>query len=274
MNISLVYKKTIYISLFFLILPYLFRILNLDYQIISLFQTHLELSDGNEVKNKNSFQIILGYVEFYPYTYTNDKQIADGLFIDKMNRILEEYKRTYNPNIQFTYQSLPAKRLFEGLKTGNIHLFIGIKTIPELQPYTEAGKNVFGKIELRAYFLNSRTFKKGDFNDLDLLKNNTIILISGYGYSGLADKIKKNSNIKYIEAFDHQTAFEMLLLKRGDVLLEYKEPAEDIINKYKYGNLNYIELMTLDCYIIITKQMKNYKDLLEKLDKMYTKTQL
>lgn len=273
MSNSLIFKKTIYISILFLLLPYFFRVLSVDYKIIRFFQNQKEESNLNHIKNQDSFYLTLGYVEFYPYTFTNDKKFADGIFIAKIDNILNEYKKLYNQNIQFSYQSLPAKRLFEGLRTGEVHIFIGIKTIPELQSYTEAGKNVFGKIELRAYFLNTQSFKKTDFDNLELLQNKSIILISGYGYSGLADKIKKNYKIKYIEAFDHHIAFEMLIRKRGDILLEYKEPAEDIINQYKYENLNYIELMNLDCYIIISKLFKDYKDLLEKLDKIYLKIQ-
>lgn len=266
-------RKTVYICVFFLLLPYIFRVLNIDFKIIHFFKDQKELSNIDQIKNKDLFYIKIGYVEFYPYTFTNDKKVADGLFVNKMNRIIDEYKKLYNQNIIFSFNSLPAKRLFEGLRTGDVHIFIGIRTIPELQSYTESGKNVFGKIELRAYFLNTNSYKKTDFDNLDKLNNKTIILISGYGYSGLADKIKKNYKIKHMEALDHHIAFEMLIRKRGDILLEYKEPAEDIINQYKYENLNYIELMNLDCYIIITKQLKNYKDLLEKLDNIFLKIQ-
>ncbi len=255
---QIINKKVFFISVFILVLPYLFRIFNVDLFLIKL----LSNKKGNIEKehNKNQKEIFLGYVEFYPYTYTNHENVADGIFIQKSKKIFNEL-----PDYKLNYISLPANRLFEGLKNGSIQLFIGIRTIPVLQEFVISTESKVGSIEMRIYSFDKNINIK---NKEDLL-GKKIILVKGYGYSGWADFLKERNSPFVVEALDHEIAFEMLLRNRGEYLLEYKEPAEDVINKFNLKNLNFVSLMVLDCYFIISKKYPNSENLRNLIDKVY-----
>jgi len=264
-------KRVIFFCIFIVMLPYIFRIMNLDYKIISFYQNKIQSSFQVKTKISQENQYILGYVEFYPYTYTDkNKNNPSGIFIDIARNVFEYYQKNINSNVDFIYQSLPASRLFEGLKNGNVHIFIGIKNIPSIQSYTIASKEKIGTIEMRLYFTNQYP-PKIQIREAKDLMGESVILIKGYAYSGWADLIKNNNKINYIEALDHQIAFEMLLRKRANFLLEYKEPAEEILQRIKNNELSYQVISKLDCYFVVSKKLNNAEKFVAQLDEIYQK---
>jgi len=262
--IELTSPKVILFCFIIISIPYFTRIFNFDYYIFSYFEKRLSDLNQKKENQKKLSTIIIGYVEFYPYTYTDNNK-PSGIFIEKTQTIFDYYKKNIK-EINYIYKSLPAARLFESLKNGSVHIFIGIKEIPSIQPYTYNGNEVIGNIEMRIYYLNKTPLKI--IRNVEDFKEESVILIRGYGYTGWADWIKKN-NIQYIEALDHYNAFELLQFERAKFLLEYKEPAEMVIKDKKYDNLNYQVVKKLDCFFIVSKKLENAEILLKNLDNIH-----
>lgn len=255
---KLIDRKVLIIASFVLILPYLFRIFNLDLIIINFLKSQNFLLMNEKKINQN--KIVLGYVEFYPYTFTNAENNPDGVFIEKARKIFSKLQ-----DYELEFVSLPASRLFEGLKSGDIQLFIGVTTIPVLQEVTIHTESKLGTIEMRVYSLNQHI----SVNKKEDLKGKRVILVKGYAYSGWAEYLKRENPSFIIEAIDHEIAFEMLLRNRGEYLLEYKEPAENVIKKLNLNNIYFSSLMMLDCYFIISKKYSKAEILKRQLEEKF-----
>ncbi|MGO1502628.1 MAG: substrate-binding periplasmic protein, partial [Marinobacter sp.] len=66
---------------------------------------------------------------------------------------------------------------------------------------------------------------------LDQLQGKIVIVIGGYTYGGLLSWMEASSQIRITQAPNNRAALEMLKLKRGDYLLDYREPVEMILNE-------------------------------------------
>jgi polar amino acid transport system substrate-binding protein len=67
----------------------------------------------------------------------------------------------------------------------------------------------------------------------------------------------------------HALAFKKLEKGRSDYLLDYKQPAEEIIKKEKLTGLKFSALKTLKLIFIVSKKAPDAENLLKKIDAAY-----
>lgn len=158
----------------------------------------------------------IGYVEFPPYEYQDEQGNAAGSFIELTRRVALE--AGYQP--EFIY--LPPSRLYLYLREGRIDLWPGLSYIPPLQGHVLVSKSTPMMVELSAWYLKG-TAPVTRFDDL---RDRRIILISGYTYGGLSTYLNRQPDIRLSYSSTHRSAVDMLRLKRGDYLLDYREPVE------------------------------------------------
>ncbi|HDZ39651.1 MAG TPA: transporter substrate-binding domain-containing protein, partial [Marinobacter sp.] len=161
----------------------------------------------------------IAYTEFPPIEFQNEKGEPAGLFVELTRKVVEEA----GYDAEFIY--LPVSRIYLYLKNGTVDLWLGLSGVPSLEKEVlESWVNVF-PVQMSAWHLETTE----PLTHLDQLNNRTVIVIGGYTYGGLLSWLEASSRIRLTEAPNHRAAIDMLKLKRGDYVLDYREPVQKIL---------------------------------------------
>jgi polar amino acid transport system substrate-binding protein len=212
--------------------------------------------------NASAITLRLGYIEFPPFTYTDEAGKPAGILIDLA-------KKTYPAaGYEFTAVSLPVRRLASYIASGDLDIWMGLKTIPEFEGKAYVGKSVIAELVLRAY---TRGKKPPIYTQNDLA-GKSIIVMRGYSYGGWITYIEDSANkINHIKANKHDAAFNMLLAGRADYLLDYREPSDAALKKIKIPDLTFNQISALPCYFVFSKKLPDGQEIVDRLDKAYEK---
>lgn len=212
--------------------------------------------------NASAMTLKLGYIEFPPYTFTDESGKPAGLFIDLAKKVYPA------AGYDFTAVSYPVRRLASYIGSGDLDIWMGLKTLPEFEGKSYVGKSVIGELVLRAY---SRG-KKPPISSQNDLNGKSIIVMRGYSYGGWITYIEDPKNkINHIKANKHDAAFNMLLAGRADYLLDYKDPSDTALQKIRIPDLSFNQISALPCYFVVSKKLPDGQDIVDKLDKAYEK---
>ncbi len=204
----------------------------------------------------------LGYIEFPPYTYTSDKGVPSGILIDLAKKVYPE------AGCDFVATSLPVRRLASYIGSGDLDIWMGLKTLPEFEGKSYIGKSVIAELVLRAYTRG----KKPPILKPEDLSGKSIIVMRGYSYGGWINFIEDPKNkVDHIKANKHDAAFNMLLAGRAAYLLDYKEPSEQALQKIRIPDLAYNQISAFPCYFVVSKKLPDGQEIVNRLDKAYEK---
>lgn len=208
--------------------------------------------------------IKIGYVEFFPMTYTNDSGHPDGIIINIAAQTLEK------AGYEWTATSLPAKRLAKMLTQGDVQLWIGLSTLPQFKDKVYISDTVVEKLTFRAYTIGKRNpiVKKQD------LLGQTLLILRGYSYGGWINFIKDPLNqIQYIEFDSHETAFKRLEIfaenNRECYLLDYQHPSEAVLKTHDISNIHFNDISSLNIHFVVTQNMDGAKTVLDQIEKAF-----
>lgn len=163
----------------------------------------------------------VAYAEFPPIEYRNADGEAAGLFIDLTRKVAEE--AGYTPD--FIY--LPIGRVYLYMKNGTIDVWPGLTGIPSLsQDVLESWVSPI-PVQLSAWYVTGTP----PLSHLDDLKGKNLIVIGSYTYGGLLDRLKSYEDVRITEAPNHRSGIDMLKRKRGDYLLDYRQPVLEILTE-------------------------------------------
>lgn len=163
----------------------------------------------------------VAYAEFPPIEYQNADGEAAGLFIDLTRRVAEE--AGYTP--EFIY--LPVGRIYLYLKSGTIDVWPGLTGIPSLsQDVLESWVSPI-PVQLSAWYVAGTPPP----THLDDLRGKSLIVIGGYTYGGLLERLQSYEDVRITEAPNHRSGIDMLKRKRGDYLLDYRQPVLEILTE-------------------------------------------
>lgn len=163
----------------------------------------------------------VAYIEFPPITYqTNDGEPA-GSFIELTRKVAAE--AGYEPD--FIY--LPLSRTYLYLSNGGIDVWPGVTEVPHLvDDVLESWVSPFSA-QLSAWYREDTPA----LDHFDQLQGKQVIVIGGYTYGGLLPWLEQNAGIRVTEAPNHRSAVDMLKRKRGDYLLDYRQPVKEILTE-------------------------------------------
>jgi len=205
---------------------------------------------------RSSQELVLGYIEFPPFTYTNQHGSADGTLLKEAQKIIEQ------AGFQVNTIHLPAARLKKHLEIGEVDLWLGIKPPKDLEDKVLLGKQKLSTIRLNLYSLLAK-----EAIDIADLKGQEVIVIRGYSYGGVIDYLNDSkNNIKIHETHDHAAAFKMLAKKRANYLLAYQKPSDLALQQLTIDKLKVNNLSTLPIYFIVSKRDSNAKAVLATLE--------
>lgn len=164
----------------------------------------------------------VGYMDAAPLTYQAENGRAEGVFIELTRRVAEE------AGFDLEFEYLPVTRAYFYLRTGGIDVWPGLTDVPALEGEVLETFVSPMSIQLSAFGMEEQQ-PVSHFNDL---RDKTLILISGYTYGGLAERLEQTAGIAVTEAPNHRAAVAMLSRGRGDYLLDYQEPVKAVLEEF------------------------------------------
>lgn len=153
---------------------------------------------------------LLGYAEFPPFTFENERAEADGSIIDAARGLFASI------SLQPAYRALPPARLFQELERGRLDGWFGI-VVPRIETLLLFSARPLASIALSLYRLPDRPDKPL----ADIKPDQALVLIHGWSYGGRRKELIE-SHTTY-DAPNNKAAFQMLELGRADYLLSYDE---------------------------------------------------
>lgn len=205
-------------------------------------------------------RIIVGYIEFPPVFSTGSDGSPEGILIDLGRNVLKQAGYTG------IFKSYPAKRMALYLAEGEIHLWLGLSTLPEFRGTTYTGTSTLLSIEMRAFTVTGAPPVKTQ----DDLKGKSILLMRGYSYGGWIEYIKNPANhITYRELNTHESAFLALNRRKYDYLLDYKMPSDAALKKIQIDTLAYNTISSFDAKFVVSKKAPDAENLLKRLESAF-----
>ncbi|WP_417565513.1 substrate-binding periplasmic protein [Marinobacter sp.] len=163
----------------------------------------------------------VAYIEFPPITYQKADGTPAGSFIELTRKVANE--AGYEP--EFVY--LPLSRTYLYLSNGGIDVWPGVTEVPNLEhEVLESWVSPFSA-QLSAWYREDSPA----LDHFDQLQGKQVIVIGGYTYGGLLPWLEQQAGIRVTEAPNHRSAVDMLKRKRGDYLLDYRQPVKEILTE-------------------------------------------
>lgn len=220
------------------------------------------LSFAQKAEADGKVKLKVGYFDFDPFYYTNEKGMPEGSIIDLVKEVFS--KAGYDYEII----ALPAGRLYPSLADGSIDVWPGIKGVGVHKGTTLVTDYVLTYIELRSYNLKGNPPIKAKED----LAGKTVIIPRGYNFGGLITYLKDPMNrIQLAETNTHEAAFRMLEMKRGDYLLDYSGPATKVLKTLKTNKFSYSVMSSIPVYFIISQKTPGAEKIKRQLDKAFLK---
>lgn len=163
----------------------------------------------------------VAYVEFPPITYRTVEGEPAGEFVEITKKVAAEA----GYELEFLY--LPVARTYLYLKDGTVDLWLGLSATPVLKEAVLESWISPIPVELSAWYREDTE----PLEHMDQLHGSMVILIGGYTYGGLRYWLEEQSDIRITEAPNHRSAVDMLKRKRGDYLLDYRQPVREILTR-------------------------------------------
>lgn len=209
----------------------------------------------------NAEALQVGYLEFPPFTFTNDEKKPDGIFVNITEHILNTAQLSYN------IKKYPPARLYSDVAKGDVHIWPGIKGVPAHKDTTLASESTVFKITLNVYSIGD----KSPIQSKDDLKGKNIIVLRGYSYGGLIKFLEDpNNNIQIKgKVNSHESAFKMLTKQRADYVLDYKYPSDKVLKNLDIPRLTHTTISVLPAQWIVSKATPNAEDVVKILDTTY-----
>lgn len=192
--------------------------------------------DNNAEAPASKPVVRVAYLEFPPMSYQAGDGTAAGSFIELTRKVATE--AGYRP--EFIY--LPVSRVYLYLMNGLIDVWPGVTGVPALQGHVLESWASPAAVHLSAWYLEGTP----PLTHLEQLQGNRVIVIGGYTYAGLLDWLEANPEIRVTQSPNHRSAVDMLKRKRGDYLLDYRQPVTEILVKGLDDNLRESPVRTRD----------------------------
>ncbi|WP_394781442.1 substrate-binding periplasmic protein [Undibacterium sp.] len=197
------------------------------------------------------------FVNFPPYSIVDDNGPVRGPMVDMVENLLKQ------AGIRYTIAGYPLNRIKANIVSGKTGIFVGPRGVNDVLYGPE--RILINSINL--YSLKGRALPK----TIEELKGRSLILLSGYGYDGMAARINNPaSKIRVTDAFTHEAAFKMLLAGRADFVLDYQTPGEFALNNiHGLDAVDSREMARAEFFLVLNRQVPNAEQIMQRLMTTY-----
>ena len=205
-------------------------------------------------------EIEFGYPEMPPRTFTNARGEPEGTHFRVARALFAK------AGIAWHAAGYPALRLVKNLQDGTTNFSMLVRH-PMLLDCCIYSKDPIDVEEILVY----RTGDKAPVKTRAGLAGKHVIVITGYSYGGLADYLKDPLNkITPVVAASHQSAFDMLVAKRADYLLDYIGPATETLAQHEpIAGLSDEVLDSTPLYLVLSKSYPDAERVMVSLEEIY-----
>ncbi len=159
------------------------------------------------------------FLAYPPMAYVDDHGEAAGSVIELTNRVAAE------SGVQINWKIYPIRRIYKGLRTGEIDFWPGSQAVPALSEFTRETGSIGMDVTLCAFSLGNTP----PIIDPQDLREHRLILIRGYTYRAQLDQIFAESAYRPIVTPDHAAALQLLQMGRADYLISYNDPVGEVL---------------------------------------------
>ena len=203
--------------------------------------------------------LVVGYVDFPPFTYTDEQGRATGY----LNEITRAVAAHAGQKVEFL--EVPPARLERGLRTGDVDVFQGIRIFAEQSDRMVAGDSLLLPITLAVYQRPGAE----PFKSVEDFVGKRVGVLRGYAYGGLIDKLRDNSEVSLMTVNTRDSAYRVLIGDRVDFFLDYVHPASEALAELGSPTLQHTPIRTLDTYWTISNVDGDARRILERFEGAY-----
>ena len=219
----------------------------------------LALSSSAWANGGTDEALVVGYVDFPPFTYTDERGKAAGY----LNEITREVAARTGQELEFI--EVPPARLERGLRTGDVDVFQGIRIFAEQSDRMVAGDSLLLPITLAVYQRPGAE----PFKSVEDFVGKRVGVLRGYAYGGLIDKLRDNSDVSLMTVNTRDSAYRVLIGDRVDFFLDYVHPASEALAELGSPTLQHTPIRTLDTYWTISNVDGDARRILERFEGAY-----
>jgi polar amino acid transport system substrate-binding protein len=203
--------------------------------------------------------IRVGYIEFPPYSYTDEHGHPAGHLLDFLQLVAQQ------AGYRTLFTEYPSYRLFKSMETGQIEMSPSLIRHPLMSTYTLRSRYLVARVMLNLYYKD-----RPPPAQLEDLRDVRVLRIQGLSYPGspLAALARKPANgIVLVTAPTHVAAVQMMELRRADYLLDYLDPAVAAFRERKLPVLPSVTLLQQDFTIAYAMASPRARQLRDDLDR-------
>ena len=203
----------------------------------------------------------VGLVEFPPYSYTENGKPA-GSLVETLQKVAADQ------GIEYTIESMPARRLMAGLPQGELDLFLGVKTAKEFEGTTLSSADPIDVVEMNAYAINEAPGVKAKED----LTGKSVIALTGFSLGGWRAWMEDPANkVTLVDARTTEQALALLEAGRAPVFIQWSKPVQTALAEKPMPALKATPISSTPVYFVVSKKAPNAEALLAKLEAGYKK---
>lgn len=204
----------------------------------------------------------IGALNFPPYyNVENESVVTGGYYVDMLKMVFDK------AGLEYVFRGYPAKRLYMNVASGTTQIWMGTLGVAEYEGKTIVSPKKISEINLAIYFKGSDGFVPKSLEDL---KGKSVITIFGYNYGGDVRFLEDPRNeIKAEPAKTHEAAFRMLQVGRAPFVLDYTEPASEVLSRLNIQDIKKSDIKTLGMYIHISNKLPDAQAIMDRLMKAH-----
>ncbi|GAB3235347.1 substrate-binding periplasmic protein [Pseudaeromonas pectinilytica] len=200
----------------------------------------------------------VGVLHIPPLAEVRSPTNTSGPLIHYMHRLLQ------SAGLAYRMEGFPARRLYRNLAAGESQFWVGVKNVPEYEGKVLYSEQPVYSLHLRLYRLPGTP----EIRQLSALQTQRLIVIRGYSYGGLLEPLKQRPmGLQWKDANTNYKALEMLQLRRGDYLLSYAEPIEQLLQQ-RPQKLEHEVLQELPMYLVLSRATPHAESLMARLNQV------
>lgn len=209
--------------------------------------------------------VTVGYYDFPPSIYTTHEGRTAGPLFDLLTRMLQ--RGGYTPE----FRAMPIARLYNELREGRVDLWAGAPGKEELKGHVLESDRPLAQVRLNLYYRSDTPAPKVP----DDLAGKVMIMLSGYSYWPRTRDLLLDPAREIIQLRTHhrEAALELLRRQRGDYLLDYQLPIDQVLKRTGQPPLPYVTVESLPIRLIVSRKSYDAPLLLQKMDEVFDQMQ-
>lgn len=167
----------------------------------------------------------------------------------------------------YQIQLLPIARVYRGLVSGELDVWLGLNNQLGLEAYTVQSRAILGVAPIYLYYLPGQPEPSWPSS----MRGRSLILITNYNYSLPVSRVLQDSRlgIQTHSSSSHTGAIRMMMRGRGDYLLDYRGQAVSAMAELGIEPLPHIVVDEPPMRLFVSRQRADAAVLMDALDQAF-----